>query len=241
MANLPPTIARKEWVHQSLRGGWQTLKREPIGILLPAAGALLMHVAAGMIVRSTWGVELTRIVLVGLAVTALVRVAGAVFRAPMIAAAARALDLSATGVARAPQLAIVELLTTLAQLIASAIIVVPLSVATTVLAARGLHLLAALCLSVAAIGGTAIVLLVRATFAYAPAIVLVSRKDPIRALIEASKLARGDWLQLALLLFLGDALTGFGGLLCGAGALPGYPMGDLAVLHRWARRSYEAQ
>jgi hypothetical protein len=241
-----------EWTWQSLGGGWGVLKRDPIGILLPASGALLVHVAGVMAVRAAWyeppavgaagyalsdwgalaalaaGVQLARILL------------GSAFRAPMIAAGARALDRPASGLRGALPLVAVDLVVGGLELLAAAIVGVPLGGLAFLALTRGLALLAALAAAAGLVGAATIALVVRASFAYAAAEAVIDRHPPWKALGNAWTRARGDRVQLMVLLVTGDALLGVGGALCGAGALPGYPIADLAVLHRWTRREAEA-
>ena len=230
-----------EWVHQSIGGGWRTLGRDPIGILLPTAGVLLLHVAAAMVARAAWGeVDVASFVAALLVVHGVRILLTSPLRAPMIAAAARALDRPATGATRALQLLVVDLITGLLQILVAALIAVPVGGLSVLVLERGLHLFGAIGIGVALVGGAAASLLVRAALAYAPAEVVVARKGPFSALAEGWRVGKGDRLQLAIVLLFGDVALALGGAMCVAGALPGYPLADLAVLHRWTRRAKEA-
>lgn len=229
-----------EWVHQSIGGGWRTLGRDPVGILLPAAGVLLLHVGAALIARAAWGdVDLGSFALALLAVHAARVLLTSPLRAPLIAAGARALDRPATGSTRALQLLVVDLVTGALQLAVAALIAVPVGALSFLLLERGLHLFGAIGVGIALVGAAAASLLVRAALAYAPAEVVVARRGPLSALAEGWRGGRGDRVQLAIVLLFGDLAVAGGGALCGAGALPGYPLADLAILHRWTKRTKE--
>ena len=229
-----------EWLHQSLQGGWRTLTRDPIGILLPAAGVLLLQASSVIVVRSLWDrVDLETIAIAFCAAQAVRLLLASLLRAPMIAAGARALDRPVSGLPRAPHLLVVEAVIALATLAGAAFVMVPLGLLSFLLLSRGLDLFGAIGISVTVIGGAVAALLVRASLAYAPVETVVAGRPAWTALGDGWRRARGDRLQLAAILLLGDVLVASGGALCGAGALPGYPMADLAVLHRWNRRIAE--
>lgn len=229
-----------EWLHQSLAGGWGALKRDPIGILLPASGVLLLQASAAMVVRGLWDHTDAATVVGAFAVAQGVRlVLSSGLRAPMIAAGARALDRPVSGLRRAPALLVVEAVIALATLCGAALFMVPTGLASFLILSRGLELFGAIGIAITVVGGAVVALLVRASLAYAPAEAVVAGRGAFGAIGEGWRQGRGDRIQLAMLLLAGDAMIATGGVLCGAGALPGYPMADLAVLHRWARRTSE--
>jgi hypothetical protein len=223
-------------LHRDAIGAWTTIGRDPIGILVPAATALAVEAALIVGVRS-FAVSLVSVA--GLVVAAVIvrLIVQAPVRAAMIAAAARAQDVPAeAGIGRTLTLLAVDAIRGLLAVVAAAIVGVPLGAGAMWLASRDLFLFAALVASTGLVLSALVGLLARATVAYAAPEAVVGGLGPVAALREGWAEGQGDWPQLALLLLAGDVAVGLGGALCGAGALPGYPIGDVAVLHRWARR-----
>ena len=226
----------REWLHQSVRGGVGALHRDPIGILLPAAGALLVQVAWALSVRFAWTLwALPETVVFGAAAYVSASAFSSLFRAPLIAAGARALDVPASGWRRFPALFVVQMVVAAVALAFAAVIAVPAVLAALLLASRQLFLFAAVLLGLGAVGAAFAGLAVRAMFAFAPIEAVLGGQGPLRALALGVQKSRSDRVQLLILILLGDILVGFGGLFCGAGALPGYPFSDLALTHRWLR------
>lgn len=227
----------RPWVHQSFLGAWGVLERDPIGVLLPAAGALFVQIVAIGVLRVVWGrADLFAVLMVVLAGHVGRVVLASPFRAPMIAAGARALDRPAIGWPRALPLVAADLLVSALELLAAAVVAVPLAGFAALATQRGVYVGGSLFVALAAIGAAVAALLVRAAFAYAPAEVVVGGRAALPALARAWRKGSGDRLQLAALVLGGDLVFALGGALCGAGALPGYPVGELAVLHRWVHR-----
>ncbi len=229
----------KERFTSSVRGAWSTLKRDPVAILLPTAGLLLIDVLAAVGVRqflgsvdmtiTTAGISRLVALVAGLELAAFL--IGVPLRSLMIASAARALGLGVWGLTRAWSLFFVALAIGLIRGLITAILGVPLALLLLFVAGHGWYGLATL-------GFAALLLLlgflrfmVRAVFGYAPILAVADGRGPLAALQEGT--AGDDLFGVALAMFVGDCATITGSLCCGAGALPGYPMADLAILHRW--------
>jgi hypothetical protein len=224
-----------EWAHQSLAGGYRLLGRDPIGILLPCGAALLAQVLAMMAVRGAVSeLDPTGVLTLALAALAVRLVIGGILRAPTLAAGARALDRPASAALAIPGVVFIDLLVAALELLAAAIPLVPAVALALFALSRGIPLLAAILAGGGAVLAALAILVVRALFAYAPAEVVVARKSAPAALAASFSRARYDLPALVLLLLAGDVAVGLGGAFCGVGALPGYPLSDLAVLHRWA-------
>lgn len=229
-----------EWAHNSLRHAWWTLQRDPVRILLPSAGALLLELAVAIGLRSVFPlVELGVWLELWAASRVFVVLAQSPFRASMLRAGAEAMNQPSGGVARFPHLAAVSLVIQLLYVLATAALAVPALVLAFWLWRRGLDPLAGLVLGVGVTAGTLLGLFARSLFAYAPIEAVVHRKNAFAALRDGFRAGGGDRVGTLLVLFGGDLAFGVGGALCGAGALPGYPLGDLAILHRWTVRSPE--
>lgn len=226
----------EEWLHRDAIGAWDIIGRDPIGVLAPAAAALAVEATLAFGIRAYATSWLTVVELVAAAVV--VRwIVQAPFRTAMIAAAARAHGLAAEAtVGRVLALLGVDAIRGIASVAAAAMIGVPLGAAAVGLATRDLFLFAALIGALGAVLAALVGLMVRASFAFASPEAVVGSSGPFGAIRRGWSASGGNRLQIAALLLAGDVAVGFGGALCGAGALPGYPIGDVAVLHRWARR-----
>ena len=102
------------------------------------------------------------------------------------------------------------------------------------LLSRGTYWGAVLLLVTTAPAALLLGIVARTTFAYAIIEVTAGARGPVQALSVGLRKASRDWPALIAILVSGDLLTALGSLLCGAGALPGLPFADLALLHRWA-------
>lgn len=230
-------------VPASLVAAWSTLKDDPIRLLLPAAGILLLQLAALIVIRAAaaalpWpmhgrDVWLSFVAWVG--VVHLVRFAlSTPLRASLIAAGARTLGTDAAPRLALPTLWLVEGAIAVTQVGAWLAIAVPgVLCAGGLVGARAITL-ATVVLAFALVGAAAASFSVRALLAFAPYEVVLAGRGPIAAVQRGWHGARGQRMGLAILMIVGDLLVGVGGLCCGAGALPGYPIGPLAVLHRWS-------
>lgn len=74
----------------------------------------------------------------------------------------------------------------------------------------------------------------RGVLGYAPAEVLFGGHSAVNALAASVQRGPRHLVAAVMLVLLGDLAMLAGALWCGAGALPGYPLGDLALLHRWS-------
>ena len=229
----------KERFTSSVRGAWRTLKRDPVHIGLPAAGLLLVDVFAAVGLREfvgtvAWNTSALGVVqLFGLfsALEFSAFLVGVPLRSLMIASGARALGRDVWGLTRAWSLFFVTLAIGLIRTLITGVLGIPLTLALLFVAGHGWYGLATL-------GFAALVLLigalrfaVRALFGYAPILAVVDARGPLEALQLGT--ARQDLPGVALAMFIGDTATVVGSLCCGAGALPGYPIADLAILHRF--------
>lgn len=159
---------------------------------------------------------------------------GVPLRAAVLAAGARVLAHPTKGWRAVPSLWVVHLTIAAMQTLGAALFVLPGLAAASYLALRGWLVLGPVILTAAVLLGAVVSLLIGSVFAYAPMESVVGRRGPLASLLESLRTTRGERIQLAALLLCGELATGLGALLCGAGALPGYPMADLAVLHRWS-------
>ncbi|MEQ1570546.1 MAG: hypothetical protein ABMA64_33245, partial [Myxococcota bacterium] len=160
-------------------------------------------------------------------------VASAPLRSRWIAVAARNTGLRAAPWGRPLSLLAVQLVVWVLAALAAAVPAVPGLVLGGWLTANGWLATGA---GVGAAGlalGSGLAVAVRSVFALAAPEVIVGRSSPWRALSRAGARGVRELGPLAVLVLSGDLLTGVGALFCGAAALPGYPITDLAVLHRW--------
>ena len=144
------------------------------------------------------------------------------------------LDRPVVALARVPSLAAVVLVTTALE---TAVVVPTLGLgmgAAYALLSRGVVVPAMAALAACAALAAGLLILVRTALALAPIEAVAGRANPIRAFIENFRRLPREFVGLVPLVVAGEAAVAAGVVACGAGALPGYPIGDLAVLHRWA-------
>jgi hypothetical protein len=208
--------------------------RDPIGILAPAAGVLLVQAAVIGVLR---GVVFsgTPASLLGFALLAAV-ILQAPLRLAMLRAGGRALGSDGTRLGATLSLLVVDGVTLLAQALLASLVLVPAMFVATIALSREIPLLAALIAGFGLVISAVLWVLARSLFAYAPARV-VAGSGPFRALRDGFSDASGDRVQVLAISAVGDLMFALGGLFCGAGALPGYPFADMALLHRWTVRS----
>lgn len=223
-----------EWTHQSLRGGWSAMGRDPIGILGPAAGVLLVQAAVMAVLRGVIFAG-TPASFLGIALIGAV-VLQAPLRLAMLRAGGRALGSDGTRLGATLSLLVVDGVTLLVQAVLASVVLVPTLFLATVALSREVPLLAALIAGFGLVISALLWVLARSLFAYAPARV-VAGSGPFRALRDGFSDASGDRVQVLAIAAVGDVMFALGGLFCGAGALPGYPFADMALLHRWTVRS----
>jgi hypothetical protein len=232
-------VVVRERFPSSVRGAWRTLKRDPVVIGLPAAGLLLMEIATALgireILKATAWTDGPDAVTMGLASIAAVALVGALSKVPlralMIAAGARAMGIAASGLRRAASLLLVELVIGALRIALTLGLGLPALLISLFIAGHGWYGLATAGFAVALLGIGLLRFLVRALFGYAPILAVAYQKGPIDALKQG--MPGPDLVGVGLTLFIADSATVLGGLCCGAGALPGYPLADLALLHRW--------
>lgn len=230
----------KPRIAEDLAAAWGALKRDPVRVLLPAAGLLLLETGLLLALRDSW----TRLtpdpwtwVALGASVPGLrfaAAVLGVPLRAALLVAGGRALGLEGGGWGRVPALLGVELVTAGCAWLAAVAAGLPLLGLGIALVARGWFALGTLSLFAGAVLGTLLHAAIRGVLGFAPAEAVFGRRGGAASLRRAVSEGRGSRLLLAALWLAGDTLVLAGGLLCGAGALPGYPIADLAVLHRWS-------
>ena len=217
----------------TLAAATRTLRDDPVRILLPAGGILLLQAVGAMAARDAWDAgpaALASTIALVLVVRALV---GAPLRSRMIAVAARAHGHAVPAWGRPAALLGVELLTTPLEVALAALLGVPLVVGGLAVAGLGWYTVGAFVVAFGVLCATLASLAVRALFGLAPVDVVVGGRPAVAAMVDAVRAAPSEGPRLFVLIGLGDLLVGAGALLCGAGALPAWPIADLAVLHRW--------
>lgn len=220
----------------SLWGAWTTLQGDPVRILLPAGGVLLLQVVGAMAARGAWDAgpaALAGTVALALVVRALV---GAPLRSRMIAVAARSHGHAVRPWGRPAALLGVEILTLPLEVGLAALLGVPLAFGGLAIASQGWYTTGAFTVAFGVLCATLASLAVRAVFGLAPVDVVVGGRPALAAMADAVRAAPSEGPRLLVILGLGDLLVGAGAMLCGAGALPAWPIADLAVLHRWRAR-----
>jgi hypothetical protein len=220
---------------QDLLGAWRMVRSHPFGVLLPAAVDLalgvLLFVHVGDAVRA-------RGIAVGIATWVAARLLLSLLVVPLrgmrIVAGATAVGHPVAGV-RAGPLLVVGAVAGLVRVVVLLVVAVPAIAAGLALAdsgwigtALGLAALGVIAAQVAALAAESIL-------AGAPIEVVVGGKSSLRALRQSIVQAPAAALPRFLLLAAGRSAALTGALVCGAGALPGYPLDDLAVLHHWLR------
>ncbi len=229
----PPGLPR------SLAGAWDLLRTDPIGLLLPTGGRLLIDVVTALLVRTAFSLG-ADLLLPTLVLACFARaILGAPLRALTLARAARARGFLAPRLGRPAAVLGVELVTgPLSTLLAAGVGLVGLLAAAEILS-EGWIATASVVLAIFTVAAVAVGVLVRAVFATAPMEAVVGGRSALGALVESARSGPRTLATSFALLVIGDALTGFGALLCGALVLPGYPIADLAIAERWlaARRT----
>lgn len=219
---------------RDIPGGVGALGRDPIGILLPTAGVLLVQLALATALRAWWGwADPRALALAAVGLFTVTPILTSPLRAGMIAAAARALGRPARGWSAAPALVLVEAVVWSLAVATAALVGAPFAMVAVASLSRGVPIAAAAATGIGGMLAAVVGLLVRASFAYAPAEAVIGRRGPLAALSAGWRASGPDRFPLAAALLTGDAALAIGGALCGAGALPGYPIGDLIVVHRW--------
>lgn len=231
--SAPDTGPRRTGTIACLRGAGATVRDDPVGILLPAAGILLLQLAAVATAREVWLHGRTEAIGLLGALLGLRLIGGAVFRSRLIAVGARAAGMESAPWGRPLALLGVELVVGPIVVLAAAVVGLPIVALSMGIAAQGWYTTGAVLFALGIGLATGAAVLVRATFALAPPGVIVEGRSALGALWASVGRAPTEIVPLVSLVLAGDLLVAAGGLLCGAGALPGYPISDLAMLHRW--------
>jgi hypothetical protein len=166
--------------------------------------------------------------------TAAAFVGGAFLRSRWIAVAARNAGWSAAPWGRPLALLGVQLVVAPLAALALAAPAIPLGAIGLWLASRGWLAVGGVLGAVGLCAGSLASTAVRSVFSLAAPEVVVGGRSALDGLAIAARRGGRELLPLAALVIAGDLATALGGLTCGAGALPGYPLTDLALLHRWA-------
>ncbi len=222
-----------EPVHASAMGGLGALGQDPVRILVPTAGVLLLRAGEILALRALFHLPWLHL----LAAVAALHLARALLAAPMkalvLASGARTMGRPTSALRGLPSLVFVLVLTGAAELLVmAALAALPLLGAAWLLA-RATFLPAALLLALAALLAAAGSLGVRATLALCPVEAVVGRRGPMASLQRGLETGGEDWLALFLLLLLGDLALGVGAILGGVLSLPAWPWPHLALVHRW--------
>lgn len=232
---------------RDLSGALRAIERHPFGILLPAAGRLLAGVLTALVLirllREDAGwmlrdrpLDAAARLAIAWAVLRIPRFALELpFRGLMLAGGATAMGSRHHGPRLGPLLVVTAADAVFRAGIGAVVGVPGLALALFVLStgwfATGLLLAGAsvLAAELAAVAAGALV-------AGAPAEVVVGGRGSLAALGASLLQAPSAWLPRFAYLLAGSATVTLGSLFCGAGALPGYPIAELAVLHHWLRR-----
>jgi len=214
---------------QALGDAWQRTLRDPFAVLLPAGAALLIQVVA---VQVWWRLELEPVpwMAAGVALWGLAGAAGAPFRATILGAGARGGGRRSPGLRRGLGLVGVVLLGDLVHGVVLLGVVAVWILGAGLLLSYGLMSATALYGAVCLLVGVAASFAVRVRLAYAPVLAVDGGRAAWRALLAPDGVA---WGRTAAVVVGADLLLACGTLLAGAGALPAFPLRDLAVQRLW--------
>lgn len=229
---------KSESILQSARGGLRLLRDDPLGTLLPGAVVLGLQALGLGVLQLVWrdASTLWLLVLILLLIAGRTIIA-APFRSLVLASAARQVDRPFSALRRAPSLALVWTVSALIEaLVVGALLIATLGPAWWLLA-RGTYWGAVLLVTLTTLPILIVGIGCRVLFAYASIEATVGRKSPFRALSLGLEHASRDGPAVFGLLLGGEVFTALGGLLCGAGALPGAVFADLALVHRWSHQN----
>lgn len=212
------------------------IREDPVGILLPAGGVLLLDAAPILTLSRLWPSDRSEALTAAVVLTALwgaLLVPRTALRSRMIAVGARTAGLSAAPWGRPLALFGVQLILMPLVALAALLFGLPLVLVASLVASQGFWTTAAVLFATGVGTATLMALTVRALFSVAPALVIVDGRSSLFALAESARYGPREIGSRLLLVWTGDLLTSLGGLLCGAGGLPGYPITDLALLLWW--------
>ncbi len=232
---------------RDLAGALRAIERHPVGILLPAGGRLLAGVISAMIlvaiVRDEGAMQLRADPVgfggrLGVAWWALRIPQFAVelpFRGLMLAGGATAMGAPHHGPRLGPLL-VVTAADALFRAGMGLLVGVPGLAAALFVIGTGWFATGLFLAAVSVLAAELAAVAAGALLAGAPAEVVVGGRGGIAAIGASLVQAPYAWLPRFAFLLVGDAVVAVGSLVCGAGALPGYPIAELAVLHHWLRR-----
>ena len=225
---------RNEWSLQSIAGGWQMLTHDPLPILAASALAITAQVVALLTINSLGKDSLWPHYLTIIGITqVLVFVIGQFARVNIISAGAQTPP-SPVKVTRTVQLVVAESIRLTIQVGVGLLALTPFAILSAILAHQNLWALAAAITAIGLMLSTLLGLWIRACYAYTAHEIIINQCSFFTALRRSWTITQGDRLSLMSLNIMADVLVAAGGLLLTAGALPAYPMRDLALLHRWA-------
>ncbi len=213
----------------AIAAAWARTRHDPFGVLLPAAGALWLQTA---VVLAWWRLELPidRWLLVGAGLLWGVELGAAPLRAAILAAGARAVGRPGPGWRRGLSLLGVVVLVGAVQGAALVGVLIVWGIGASLLLSYGLVSAAALWGAAGLVGGVGVAFALRVRFAFAPILAVDGGLAAWRALGPPADVR---WGRTAAVVLSADVLFALGTLLAGAGALPGYPLRDLALQRLW--------
>ena len=214
----------------SLHHAWQAEIDDPVRILVPAAGLLALDLALVLCLRLAWSSSVEHWALWLVGSWWAVQLVGAPLRAIIIHLGALAGGRESRG-AVLPLIG-VHMMTAGLRLVAAAVGAIPLVGAGLAMLGAGWYSLGTAVVAAGAGLGTVLSFMVRWGLAYAPAHAVMKGRGALPAASASWAQVRDRPGETALILLAPDILTVGGGLLCGAGALPGYPLSDLALSRR---------
>lgn len=221
---------------RSLLGAARLLQRDPVGLLLPAGGALLLDAAPAFVLPHLWPettaeIEAAALRLGGVWLLALP--ARALLRSRVLAVGARAAGLEAAPWGRPGVLLALQIVISAAAAAAALLIGLPVAGLAAIAASLGLIATGAVLFALGLVFGLCAALTARAALALAPSLAVVGGRSARQACVESMTRCPQEIRARLLIVLAGDVLISAGGLLCGAGGLPGYPITDLALLLSW--------
>jgi hypothetical protein len=219
---------------RDLVAAWRAVEHHPIGILLPAAGQMALAVLAMLAVRPWMGPNWPSWLAAWAVARAVLLVAQVPLRGWMLVAGARALGVASLGPRVGPLMAF-QVIDSLASGAVLLLIAVPSLALGGAIVAEG-WVASGLGVAAAGVAGAEVAsLMVEAALAGAPSEIVLGGRSGLGALSASLEQFTDAFLARLWLLFAGRVALIVGGLGCGAGALPGFPIADLAVMSHWLR------
>jgi hypothetical protein len=215
-----------------LFAGWRAFQHHPVGIGLPVVGALLVDALTAAAMAWLWqgGAGWPGLVLGGCGLAVLRAAVQGVLRARWLAAGAAAMGHPLP--ARTAPVIGVHLVTLVAQAGAVVVVLLPMGAVGVGLLYAGWYSLGSGVVAAGVSLATLASFAVRVALATAAIEAALRGASGLGAVRNAMGWARSNPLSTLGLVLSGDSLILTGSLFCGAGAIPGYPMTDLALLRR---------